>query len=178
MTVPDRRTDIVTPWAPDRAKKRIWSHFYYFRRGWAGSVAPAEVPAEDSLCVGGDPRELLVAELVLNVWSDGDLGTNQGSVFRSRDKYWPITGQYSGHLTSIDQSQVSIQVTWPVLTNQSSVLLTPMLAQILVTSSGLTTPPITSPNATIRAWSVQIIKPKSNSKSRTANPVKCLLSLV
>ena len=59
----------------------------YFRGGWAGRVASAEVPAEDSLGVGGDTRELLVAELVLDVGSDGDLGTNQSSVFRSRDQY-------------------------------------------------------------------------------------------
>ena len=28
--------------------------------------------------------------------------------FRSRDKYWPMRGQYSGHITSIDQSEASI----------------------------------------------------------------------
>ncbi len=43
--------------------------------------------------------------------------TNRRPVLRSRDQYWPMTGQYSGHVTSIDQWQVSIQVTWPVLTN-------------------------------------------------------------
>ena len=30
----------------------------------------------------------------------------------------PIRDQYSGRVTSIDQSEVSIQVTWSVLTNQ------------------------------------------------------------
>ena len=43
--------------------------------------------------------------------------SNQYSVFRSRDLYWPITGLYSGYVTSLDQSQASIQVTWPVLTS-------------------------------------------------------------
>ena len=32
----------------------------------------------------------------------------QGAVFRSLDKFRPIRGQYSGHVTSIDQSQASI----------------------------------------------------------------------
>ncbi len=34
--------------------------------------------------------------------------SNQRSVFRSRDLYWPIRGQYSGHVTSIVQSETSI----------------------------------------------------------------------
>ena len=34
---------------------------------------------------------------------------------------WPIRGQYLGHVTSVDQSGPSIQVTWPVLTNQGPV---------------------------------------------------------
>ena len=38
--------------------------------------------------------------------------------------YCPIRDQYSGHVTSIDQSEASIQVTWPVLTNQSPVFIT------------------------------------------------------
>ena len=46
---------------------------------------------------------------------------NQRPVFRSCDKYWPIRGHYSGRMTSIDQSEAIIQVTWLVLTNQRSV---------------------------------------------------------
>ena len=37
--------------------------------------------------------------------------TNQGPVFRSRDLNLPIRAQYSGHVTCIDQSGPSIQVT-------------------------------------------------------------------
>ena len=44
----------------------------YFRSGGARTVTPAEVPAEDPLGVGGNPRELLVAELVLYVRGNGD----------------------------------------------------------------------------------------------------------
>ena len=46
---------------------------------------------------------------------------DQSGILGSLHKYCPITGQYSGHLISIDQSEISIQVTWPVLTNQRSV---------------------------------------------------------
>ena len=48
--------------------------------------------------------------------------TNQRSVFRSRDPYCPIRGQYSGHVISINQSGSSIQVTRQVLTNYRSVI--------------------------------------------------------
>ena len=37
--------------------------------------------------------------------------SNQRPVFRSRDQYYPIRAQYSGHVISINQSQASIQVT-------------------------------------------------------------------
>ena len=36
--------------------------------------------------------------------------TNQVWVLWSRDQYWPIRGQYSGHMTSIDQWQPSIHL--------------------------------------------------------------------
>ena len=36
------------------------------------------------------------------------LMTNQRPVLRSRDQFWAIRGQYSGHVTSIDQSEASV----------------------------------------------------------------------
>ena len=47
--------------------------------------------------------------------------SNHSPVFRSRDQNWPIRAQYSGHVTSINQSGVSNKVTWSILTYQRSV---------------------------------------------------------
>ena len=47
--------------------------------------------------------------------------TNQRPVLRSRDLYWPIRSQHSGHVIRLDQSEANIKVTWPVLTNQRPV---------------------------------------------------------
>ena len=46
----------------------------------------------------------------------------KGGKVRSRDLCWPITGQYSGHLIKLGQSEASIQVTWSDSTNQRPVL--------------------------------------------------------
>ena len=54
-----------------------------------------------------------------NCGRDGaQVRTNQRPVFRSRDLYWPIRGRYSGHMICIDQSEATIQVNWPLLTNK------------------------------------------------------------
>ena len=53
--------------------------------------------------------------------TSASLWTNYRSVFRSRDQYGPIRGQYSGHVIIIIQSQASIQVTWSVWANHKSV---------------------------------------------------------
>ena len=45
------------------------------------------------------------------------LGSTAGSC-SLYPKYWPIRGEYPRHMTIIDQSEASIQVKWPVLTNQ------------------------------------------------------------
>ena len=57
-----------------------------------------------------------VSRLKQKIW------TNEKAVMRSHDQYWPIRGQYWGHMTIIDQSEASIEVTWPLLTNQRPVL--------------------------------------------------------
>ena len=53
---------------------------------------------------------------------EAGLSSNHKSVFRSRDLYRPIRGQYSGPVICIDQSEARIQVTWSVWTNQRPVL--------------------------------------------------------
>ena len=47
------------------------------------------------------------AAVSTSAWPE-EILTNQVSVFRSCDHYWPIRGQYSGHVTNIDQAGVSI----------------------------------------------------------------------
>ncbi len=76
-------------------------------------VSPGQVqihsPAEHA------QRHLSQSEISIQVtWS---VLTNQRSVFRSRDLYWPIRDQYSGHVTCTDQSGVSIQDTWQLTMN-------------------------------------------------------------
>ena len=63
----------------------------------------------DHLSVEGIVCELIVTGPVYEVLSlhDDVVLTNQRPVFRSRDQYWPIRGQYPGHVTSIDQSEAS-----------------------------------------------------------------------
>ena len=68
-----------------------------------------------------DQSQISIIQSEVSIQVTWTVLTNERSVFRSRDQYWPIRGQYSGHVTSIDQSQVSIVVTWPVLTNQRPV---------------------------------------------------------
>ena len=47
------------------------------------------------------------------MWSEF---TNQMPLFRSYDLLWPIRGRYSGQVICIDQSEASIWVAWPVWT--------------------------------------------------------------
>ena len=68
----------------------------------------------------------------------------------SPDQSWPMKSEYSGHMISIDQSDISIQVTWSVLTNQRSVLTnhSPVLS---ITSAGtLSGPRLASPGLSSR----------------------------
>ncbi len=51
--------------------------------------------------------------------------SNQRTEFRSFDLHWPIRYEKSGQVISIDQCEVSIQVTWQVLTNHRSVFTWP-----------------------------------------------------
>ena len=70
-------------------------------------------------------------------------------------EYQPIITQYSGHVTSVTQSEVSIQVTWSVLTIKRPVLpgecwgpwgeALKLLGLRLYTSA-VSTPPVTSAN--------------------------------
>ena len=48
------------------------------------------------------------------------LWTNNKSVFRSLDQYWPIRGQCSGHVICYDQSEVSIRVTWSAISQSEA----------------------------------------------------------
>ena len=67
-----------------------------------GSRPPCSRPPPSAPCYpGSGPWTQIIVTL-----------TNQRPVFRSRDQQW---GQFWGHMTCIDQSEASIEVTWPTM---------------------------------------------------------------
>ena len=86
-------------------------------------TTPARADCEDIPPVGNRATIHFHPESILPVESEASFKvtwlpmTNHRPVLPSRDLYWPMTGQYSGHVTVINQWQASIQVTWLLLTN-------------------------------------------------------------
>ena len=87
-------------------------------------TTPARADCEDIPPVGNRAAIHFHPESILPVESEASFKvtwlpmTNHRPVLPSRDLYWPMTGQYSGHVTVINQWQASIQVTWSGSTNK------------------------------------------------------------
>ena len=90
-----------------------------------------DCPHSVSACVLQDswensPVNWRVSQSEANIQVKWPALTNQRQVFRSRDLYWPIRGKYSGHVTSIDQSDAGSAFTRCLLTNER-ILFSPLI---------------------------------------------------